>query len=128
MACCHHDQRNSRPPPDGSSQCGAIAKVSSARTANVGGRRRFELVVARQVSSAGAAQTQWWDQEIGETSNPAAALSKRAYVTWPLLRAPRMPVTARAATSMHSASQSQARTGLLRPRRARIPRMDWLEA
>ena len=73
----------------------------------------------RQVSSAGAAQTQWCDQEIGEISRPAAALSKRAWVIWPALMAARIPVTARAATSRHSASQSQVRAAPVRPRRAR---------
>jgi len=40
------------------------------------------------VSSAGAAQTQWCDQDMGEISNPAEALSNRADVTWPALSAP----------------------------------------
>jgi len=57
MACCHHDQCSSRPAPEGSSQCGAIAKVSSASSAQASSRRWFGLM-ARQVSSAGAAQTQ----------------------------------------------------------------------
>ena len=57
MACCHHDQCTSRPSPEGSSQCGAIAKVSSANSAQASSRRWFGLVVARQVNSAGAAQT-----------------------------------------------------------------------
>lgn len=128
MACCHHDQCSSRPVPEGSNQCGAIANVSNARTANADGRRRFEMAVLKQVSSAGAAQTQWCDQDMGEISKPAAALSSRACVAWPVLRAPRMLVTARAATSKLRASQSQARAGLVRPTRARVPSMDWLEA
>src|SRR6516165_4538805 len=102
--------------------------MSRARTATAGGRRRVGLVVLRQVSSAGAAQTQWCDQEMGEISNPAAALSERADVTWPALSAPRMPVTARAAASRLRASQSQVRAGVPRPRRARVLSTDWLAA
>src|SRR6516165_8338710 len=102
--------------------------MSRARTANADGRQRFGLAVLRQVSSAGAAQTQWCDQEMGEISNPAAALSNRAYVTCPAFRAPRMPVTARAAASRHRTSQSHVSAGWLRPRRARAPSIDWLEA
>src|SRR5215469_13991918 len=102
--------------------------MSRARTANVGGRQRFGLVALRQVSSAGAAQTQWCDQDIGEISNPAAAFSNRAYVTWPAWIAVRMPMTVRAATSRHRASQSQVRAGWLRPRRARAPKTDWFGA
>ena len=82
------------------------------------------------VSIAVSPHTQWCDQEIGETSRAAKALSDSAHASAELARARRMPRQASASTAADSASQAAAPAGVCgsSPARARTPAMDWLAA
>ena len=118
-------------PPDGNHHCGAAAKTASPHAAAVSAARRpFTWPSTASVSTAVSPHTQWWDQETGEISSAAKALSDSAHASAEPARARRMPRQASASTTADSASHAIAPGGVRgsSPARARTPWMDWLAA
>ncbi|GAA0627927.1 hypothetical protein GCM10010174_54650 [Kutzneria viridogrisea] len=71
---------------------------------------------------AGAIHTQWCDQDTGESSNPANAVSTTACWDRPVWTKCRTPTQASASTAAQANSQGQ----VPRSSRATRPRSDWL--
>src|SRR6266581_8372520 len=92
MACCHAAQWVSRFPPVGNHHCGAAARTASSAAAPARTPRcRSRRPPIARTSSAGSAHTQWCDQEIGDISSAARALSDSARAWADRATACRMP-------------------------------------
>src|SRR6185437_16876127 len=90
--CCQAAQPSSRCAPDGNHHCGAAAKTASPYPAATSAARRpGPWPSTASVSTAVSPHTQWCDQEIGETSRPAKALSDSAQASAETASACRMP-------------------------------------
>ena len=132
--CCQAAQPSSLSPPDANHHCGAAAKTASPQAAAASAARPprppRRAPSSASVSTAVSPHTQWCDQEIGETSRPAKALSDSAHASAAPARARRMPRQASASTTADKTSQAAAPAGEcgLTPARARTPWMDWLAA
>src|SRR5215467_9973137 len=129
-ACCQAAHRGSRPAvPDGNHDWGAVAKMRRpAPAAASGSRARCQELRAARVSTAGTHHTQWCDQETGEISKVAKALSDSAQQSCDAANAYRIPRQASMTATADSASQAAVPSAVCGPRPARASAawMHWL--
>src|SRR5712692_8104003 len=106
MTCCQTAQRSSRSAPDGNHHCGAAAKTTRPAIAVAShSRERCRRPRIAKVRSAGTHHTQWCDQEIGEISSAAKALSANAQQYPVAAKACRIPQQVDTNTTAANASQ-----------------------
>ena len=113
MACCQGGQSGTGPANLPSHHCGAaVNRIRPATAAAMASRRRRWRPRWARVSRPGAHHTQWCDQDTGEMSRAANALSTSARQSWSAARARRMPRYATTTTTAESVSQAASPTGV----------------
>jgi hypothetical protein len=131
MACCQAAHLSSGPANLPSHHWGAAAnKTTPQATAATASRSRWRRPWSARVSRAAAHHTQWCDQDMGEMSRAAKALSDSAQQSCRAASARRMPWHATITTRADSASQAAwpGRVCGSSPARARTAWMHWLAA
>ena len=131
MACCQGAQVDSGPANFPSHHWGAaVNRARPAAAAAPASRRRWRRARSARMSRPGAHQTQWCDQDTGEMSRAANALSDSARPSRQAASACRMPRHAATTTMAESISQAAApgRVCGSSPARARTAAMFWLAA
>ena len=131
MACCQAAQLSSGPANLPSHHWGAVVnRTRPQAAAATASRRCWRRPRSARVSRAGAHHTQWCDQDTGEMSRAAKALSDSAQQSCPAATACCMPRHATITTKADSASQTAMPSVVCRssPARARTAWMLWLVA
>ena len=93
-------------------------------------RSRCRRLVIARTSTPISAQTQWWDQEIGDIGSAAKAFRASAQASCDSAKARRMPAQATASTAADNTSHAAVPADVCgsSPARLRTPWMDWLAA